>query len=76
MSRLLDLTPQQMADRMVADGQSRAYLVYAKASQSVKVSHPRFQELADWLLTRSADFLEHEAIFLAVAPESRCLFSA
>jgi glutamate dehydrogenase/leucine dehydrogenase len=76
MSRLFESSPQQLAERMLEAGQTRAYLVYDSRSQTVNVSHEMFQGLADWLLADAADFREHEAIFLALGPETRALFAA
>jgi glutamate dehydrogenase/leucine dehydrogenase len=76
MSRLFEASPHHLAERMLEAGQTRAYLAFDSRAKTLNVSHPMFQELADWLLTEAADFREHEAVFLALGPETRSLFAA
>lgn len=76
MTRLFEASPQQLAELMLEAGQTRGYLIYEPRSQAVNVSHPILRELGDWLLSNAPDFREHEAIFLALGPRTRSLFSA
>ncbi len=72
---LLELLPQQLAERLSADGGS-AYLISNPADGRLRASLPWLQPLADTLCADRRDFHQHEAIFLGVGPESGALFGA
>ncbi len=76
MTRPQQLSPAQFADRMLAAGQRRGYLVYEPSTRALCGSHSLFQELADWLLDEVPDFQAHEAMFFEVGPESGLLMTA
>ena len=76
MSRLIELDPRQFGERLLAEGQRRAYVVYEPHQNTYTVSHPVLRELADFLISDRRDCRDHEAIFLEAAPQWGALFGA
>ncbi|UCE85424.1 MAG: Glu/Leu/Phe/Val dehydrogenase [Deltaproteobacteria bacterium] len=76
MGRILDLSPDAFARALREADPPRGHLVYRRDEARVEASHPMLDELAGWLCTESRDFRQHEAIFLAVGPETGALFGA
>jgi glutamate dehydrogenase/leucine dehydrogenase len=76
MTSIIDSSPRQFAQRMLDANVTRGYLVYDAHSHALNASHPMFAELADWLLNHAPDFQHHEAVFLAVGPDTGALFAA
>ncbi|NRA00365.1 MAG: Glu/Leu/Phe/Val dehydrogenase [Myxococcales bacterium] len=76
MSRLIEKSPQVLADRLLAEGQRRASLVLDADTGRYRVSHPLLRELAEFLEGDSRDCRNHEAIFLEASFECGTLFSA
>lgn len=74
MSRLMEQTPDEVAAEQLAAGRSRVCFV-REESGALRASDPALQELGD-AIARLPDYAEHEAIFLAVGPETRALFGA
>ncbi len=76
MASLLELTPEDFVDALRGEGQQRAYFVFDSSSQQMHVSHRSLQEIGDFFVSDARDFLQHEAVFLQIGPETGALFGA
>lgn len=72
---LLDESPDQFAARLQAAG-GRASLTWDHERACVVPSHPWLAEIATWLAADARDFHGHEAVFMAVGPETGALMTA
>lgn len=76
MTRLLDMTPESFANDLLRHGIHRAWLATNPAAGHVAVSHPILEPLAAFCADPASGYAEHEAVFLAVGPETGALFGA
>ncbi len=72
---LLDLDIAAFCRQLESTGHGRAYVVTA-ADQTIAVSHPQLQVLAEWLQQANPDYLAHEGLFFEVGKQSGALFGA
>lgn len=75
-SRMIGESPFQLADRLLATGKPRAYLVRDPVCGRYRASHPELRDVALFLDDDRRDCRAHEAIFLEANAESRTLFAA
>ncbi len=69
-----DASPRELIETLRALG-GRGYIV-RRASGGIEASHPELESLAQLCREDTRDFLDHEAVFMAVGPESGALFGA
>ncbi len=74
MDRALDLSPRELADALVARAAGR--VSFFSEEGRLVASRPGFDELAEFLTEGVGGAREHEAVFLAVGPESGALLGA
>ncbi|MBW2314123.1 MAG: Glu/Leu/Phe/Val dehydrogenase [Deltaproteobacteria bacterium] len=76
MGRGLDQGPGEFARQLVREAGGRAFLVTDAAAGALRISHPLLEGLAHALRQHPLGFVDHEAVFLAVGPETGTLFGA
>jgi len=76
MGRGLDEGPGAFAARLREAGSGRGHMVRDAATGVLRASHPVLEGLARALRQRPVGFDDHEAIFLAVGPETGVLLGA
>ncbi len=75
MSRLSDLTPQQLADRLRENG-GRAWLVRDPASGELRASAPWLDDLVGSVRDDERDHHDHEGVFFETGRETGALHTA
>jgi leucine dehydrogenase len=73
---LLALEPSVFIQEMNKAGLRRAYLVFDSKNNTVQVSHPLFEQMAQSIVNDKRDFLGHEAIFIELGQQSNALLTA
>lgn len=76
MSRLLEQSPDELAQTLRSQGTGRAWLVREGGDGALHASHPWLSELAEFLESGCRDERRHEAVFLAAGPQTGALFGA
>ncbi|MCP4040037.1 MAG: Glu/Leu/Phe/Val dehydrogenase [bacterium] len=74
MTSLLASKPEVLANELLAAGSPRAMLLGGQEAGRTLASSPDIECLAEFLASDARDARNHEAVFLAVGPESRALF--
>jgi len=72
----LALEPSVFIQEMNKAGLRRAYLVFDSKNNTVQVSHPLFEQMAQSIVNDKRDFLGHEAIFIELGQQSNALLTA
>lgn len=75
MSELLDLDPEAIVERLRAHG-GRAMLRWDPARDAMVTDNAWLEPIATWMTKDPRDVHRHEAVFLAVGPETGALFGA
>lgn len=76
MTRLLDSTPESFVAELRRRGINRAWVATDPSSGRPRASHPAIEPLTDFLATPESGYAGHEAVFLAIGPETGALFGA
>ncbi|GAB4335031.1 MAG: branched-chain amino acid dehydrogenase [Dehalococcoidia bacterium] len=76
MTSLLDATPESFVDELLRHNIHRVYLVPDARTGSIAASHPFVQPLASFFDDPGSGYAGHEAVFLAIGPETHALFGA
>ena len=76
MGRGLDQGPEAFVADMRRAGLERGLVVHDPASGALRISDPFFEGIAHALRQRPLGFADHEAIFLAIGPETGALLGA
>jgi glutamate dehydrogenase/leucine dehydrogenase len=76
VSRILDQSPDAFAQTLRSRGAGRAWLVRERGDGALRASHLWLSELAEFLDSGCPDERRHEAVFLAVGPQTGALFGA
>jgi len=69
-------TPQQFLQFLQQNQIKRFSLIYQKETDTVVVSDPRLQSLADFINTDERDFMQHEGLLFQVSEKHEVLFGA
>ena len=73
---LLSKSPNDFIKFLKENSISKFYFVYDAESQSVRPSHPKLIEIAEFLQNSSIDFEKHEGIFIQVSSQYNMLLGA
>lgn len=76
MTELSEMPIDAFCELLAEEGINRFYFVWDEDSGSVRASHERLQELAEFLQADAHDFDKHEGFFVQVGPRSGVLEGA
>jgi len=76
MGRGLDQSPAEFATGLAREAGGRGFVVHDADNGALRISHPFLEGAAHALRQQPLGFAGHEAIFLAVGPETGALFGA